>query len=172
VFLLGDEHLPLIPEYLQLGSVVVVAPDKDVLRRWTRQWDGASEREPAARTEGNLVVDLDARRVMIGDLPVSVSDLEFRVLAALLARPGRAWSFRDLRQAGWGEGPDLFGDDQTVKALVQRLRNKLRACGAQVSIEAVRSFGFRAEVHDREERSLTGVPMPTQEPTTVTSQAS
>jgi DNA-binding winged helix-turn-helix (wHTH) protein len=172
VFLLGDEHLPLIPEYLQLGSVVVVAPDRDLLRRWTREHEETPVPEPAVRTEGNLVVDLDARRVLIGDRPVSLSDLEFRVLAALLARPGRAWSFRDLRQAGWGEGPDLFGDDQIVKALVQRLRNKLRAAGAQVSIEAVRSFGFRAEVSAREERSLTGVPMPIQEPADAASQAS
>jgi DNA-binding winged helix-turn-helix (wHTH) protein len=172
VFLLGDEHLPLIPEYLQLGSVVVVAPDRDLLRRWTREKEETRGPGPTVRTEGNLVVDLDARRVLIDDRPVSLSDLEFRVLAALLARPGRAWSFRDLRQAGWGEGPDLFGDDQIVKALVQRLRNKLRTSGARVSIEAVRSFGFRAEAHHREERSLTGVPMPTDEPTAARSQAS
>jgi DNA-binding response OmpR family regulator len=162
VFLLGSEHLPLIPEYLQLGSVVVVAPDRDVLRRWTLEREHTAKSEPVDRKEGNVVIDLDARRILIDERPVSVSDLEFRVLAALLARPGRAWSFHDLRQAGWDSGPDLFGDDLIVKALVQRLRNKLRAYGAQVSIEAVRSFGFRAEVHDHEPRSLTGVPMPTQ----------
>ena len=34
VFLVGTERLPLIPEYLNLGSVVVVAPDPGTLKRW------------------------------------------------------------------------------------------------------------------------------------------
>jgi hypothetical protein len=37
---------PLVPEYLNLGSVVVVAPDQETLRRWVREQDG--DREPPA----------------------------------------------------------------------------------------------------------------------------
>jgi DNA-binding response OmpR family regulator len=166
VYLLGEDHLELIPEYLQLGSVVVVAPDRDVLRRWTtdQQHDGDSG---GARPSdnGDLVVDLSARRVSIDGRTLNLTDLEFRVLAALMTRPGRAWSFTDLRRAGWGQGPHVFGDDQTVRALVQRLRRKLRTSNAPVTIEAVRSFGFRAEVRPRgtpaaEGLSLTGVALP------------
>jgi DNA-binding response OmpR family regulator len=110
---------------------------------------------------GNLVVDLNARRVTIHDRPLPLSDLEFRVLAALLARPGRAWSFGDLRTVGWGEGPAIDGDPQMVRALVQRLRKKLDAAGVQICVEAVRSFGFRAEPpRSTEGLSLTGVAMP------------
>jgi two-component system response regulator MtrA len=161
VYLLGEEHLPLISEYLQLGSVVVVAPDRDLLTRWTAQQGGGRVAEPPVRRVSNLVIDLDARRATIHDRPVPLSDLEFRVLAALLARPGRAWSFGDLRTVGWGEGPAIYGDPQTVRALVQRLRKKLDAAGAQVCVEAVRSFGFRAEPsRSTEGLSLTGVAMP------------
>ncbi len=163
VFLLGEDNLELIPEYLQLGSVVVVAPDRDVLRRWTTDQERhhAADHE-RAQEPGDLVVDLAARRVSIDGRTLNLTDLEFRVLAALMTRPGRAWSFTDLRRAGWGQGPDLFGDDQTVRALVQRLRKKLRAAAAPVAIEAVRSFGFRAAMHPRETRggesiSITGV---------------
>jgi DNA-binding response OmpR family regulator len=167
VYLLGAEHLPLIPEYLQLGSVVVVAPDRELLTRWTEQQGGARVAEPPAHRAGNLVLDLEARRVTSRDRPVELSDLEFRVLAALLARPGRAWSFGDLRTVGWGDGPAIYGDQQTVRALVQRLRKKLDAAGAQVCIEAVRSFGFRAEAQRPDESlSLTGVVMPTAPPLT------
>jgi two-component system, OmpR family, response regulator MtrA len=166
VYLLGEDHLELIPEYLQLGSVVVVAPDRDVLRRWTadqEQGPGDERTHPSER--GDLVVDLSARRVSIDGRTLNLTDLEFRVLAALMTRPGRAWSFTDLRRAGWGQGPHVFGDDQTVRALVQRLRKKLRAVGAPVAIEAVRSFGFRAEVRSEgtpaaEGLSLTGVALP------------
>ena len=119
VYLLGEDHLELIPEYLQLGSVVVVAPDRDILRRWTddQQDDGAGA--SVDRTELNgLVVDLSARRVSFDGATLNLTDLEFRVLAALMTRPGRAWSFTDLRRTGWGAGPDLYTDDQTVRALV------------------------------------------------------
>jgi two-component system response regulator MtrA len=166
VYLLGEDNLELIPEYLQLGSVVVVAPDRNVLRRWTA--DQEQDRDNGAlrpANDGDLVVDLSARRVSIDGRTLNLTDLEFRVLAALMTRPGRAWSFTDLRRAGWGRGPQLFGDDQTVRALVQRLRKKLRASDAPVTIEAVRSFGFRAEVAAdgtpaAEGLSLTGVSLP------------
>ena len=167
VYLLGEDHLALIPEYLQLGSVVVVAPDRELLRRWTE----AQERELVGTSvgqadHGGLVVDLESRRVSFDGTPLHLTDLEFRVLAALMTKPGRAWSFADLRRTGWGEGPAGYGDDQTVRALVQRLRTKLRADRVPVAIEAVRSFGFRAEVPPRgtttaEGLSLTGVSLTT-----------
>jgi DNA-binding response OmpR family regulator len=167
VYLLGEDHLELIPEYLQLGSVVVVAPDRDILRRWTDdQGDDGADASLERSDHAGLVVDLSARRVSLDGTTLGLTDLEFRVLAALMTRPGRAWSFTDLRRAGWGEGPDLFTDDQTVRALVQRLRKKLRAVRAPVAIEAVRSFGFRAEMHPRgtpagEGLSITGVSLKT-----------
>ncbi len=167
VYLLGEDHLELIPEYLQLGSVVVVAPDRDILRRWTddQQDDGADASVDHPELNG-LVVDLSARRVSFDGATLNLTDLEFRVLAALMTCPGRAWSFTDLRRAGWGAGPDLYTDDQTVRALVQRLRKKLRAARAPIAIEAVRSFGFRVEMRSRgtpasEGLSLTGVSLKT-----------
>jgi two-component system response regulator MtrA len=166
VYLLGEDNLELIPEYLQLGSVVVVAPDRDVLRRWTADQEQDRDNDAVRPPHnGDLVVDLSARRVSIEGRTLNLTDLEFRVLAALMTRPGRAWSFADLRRVGWGQGPQLFSDDQTVRALVQRLRKKLRAVGAPVTIEAVRSFGFRAEVRPggtpaAEGLSLTGVTLP------------
>ena len=94
VYLLGEDHLELIPEYLQLGSVVVVAPDRDILRRWTddQQDDGAGASVDHPELNG-LVVDLSARRVSFDGVTLNLTDLEFRVLAALMTRPGRAWSF-------------------------------------------------------------------------------
>jgi DNA-binding winged helix-turn-helix (wHTH) protein len=167
VYLLGEDHLELIPEYLQLGSVVVVAPDRDILRRWTDDQQDDDPSAPVERSELNgLVVDLSARRVSFDGMPLNLTDLEFRVLAALMNRPGRAWSFTDLRRTGWGVGQDLYTDDQTVRALVQRLRKKLLTARVPIAIEAVRSFGFRAEMRSRgtpapEGLSITGVSLKT-----------
>jgi DNA-binding response OmpR family regulator len=93
---------------------------------------------------GDLVIDLAGRRILHRERPIPLSELEFRVLAALVARPGRAWSFSDLRGAGWDDELRLSADVDAVRALVQRLRGKLKSIGVPMSIEAVRGFGFRA----------------------------
>lgn len=145
VFMVGVERLPLVPEYLNLGSVVVVAPDQDTLRRWVWEQDDARAPDPEAETRPTgTVVDLAGRRIVSDGATLPLSDLEYRVLSALLSPAGRALSFRELRATGWGDAPELPADVYSVRALVQRLRAKLKVAGAELSIEAVRGFGFRA----------------------------
>ena len=127
VFMVGVERLPLVPEYLNLGSVVVVAPDQDTLRRWV--WEQDERSEPAANGETEpqgTVVDLAGRRVISDGATLPLSDLEYRVLSALLSPPGRALSFRELRSSGWGDTQEIPADIYSVRALVQRLRAKLQ----------------------------------------------
>jgi two-component system response regulator MtrA len=145
VFIVGVERLPLVPEYLNLGSVVVVAPDQDTLRRWV--WEQNGDPEPSADRDAEpqgTVVDLAGRRIVSDGVSLPLSDLEYRVLSALLSPPGRALSFRELRSSGWGEAPEIPADVYSVRALVQRLRAKLQVAHADVTVEAVRGFGFRA----------------------------
>jgi DNA-binding response OmpR family regulator len=146
VLLIGTDELKTIPDYLRLGAVVVVAPDRATLRLW--QWEARDDDGPPHLVEGidGVVVDLTGRRVVLDGIDLDLTELEFRVVAALLSHPGRAWSFLDLRRAGWGEGPRLAGDVEALRALIQRLRRKLATQGARVGIEAVRGYGFRASV--------------------------
>jgi len=147
VFLVGEGRLALVPEYLNLGSVVVIAPDRDTLRQWQDEQDPAPHTAAAPVAEGT-VVDMEGRRILWKGESLPLSELEFKVLGALLRAPGRAWSFRDLRRVGWGDAGEMPVDPYTVKALIQRLRAKLQAAEARVTIEAVRGFGFRATIGD------------------------
>ena len=93
VFIVGVERLPLVPEYLNLGSVVVVAPDQDTLRRWN--WEQDDHRQPPDDAEaqaGGTVVDLAGRRIVCDGATLPLSDLEYLVLSALLSPFGRALS--------------------------------------------------------------------------------
>ncbi|MGZ5317837.1 MAG: helix-turn-helix domain-containing protein [Actinomycetota bacterium] len=76
---------------------------------------------------------------------LQLTDLEFRLIAPMAAEPGRAFSFGELREIGWGhargQGIDLFA----VRSAIQRLRGRLAASGPDLAIESVRSFGFRLE---------------------------
>ena len=153
VFMVGVERLPLVPEYLNLGSVVVVAPDQETLRRWV--WEQDDGHPPAADVDGEpgTVVDLAGRRIISDGSTLPLSDLEYRVLSALLSPPGRAISFRELRSTGWGDSPEIPADIYSVRALVQRLRAKLQVADAPLTIEAIRGFGFRAVDSRMSERS-------------------
>jgi DNA-binding response OmpR family regulator len=157
VFIVGVERLPLVPEYLNLGSVVVVAPDQDTLRRWVWEQDGDRARA-ADRGDGSHgpVVDLTGRRIVVDGATLPLSDLEFRVLSALLSPPGRALSFRELRASCWGDAPELPADIYSVRALVQRLRAKLQVADARVTIESIRGFGFRAVPSSLDDTSARG----------------
>ena len=145
VLIVGVERLPLVPEYLNLGSVVVVAPDQDTLRRWVWEQDGDRDRSANGDDEPlGTVVDLTGRRIIVNGATLPLSDLEFRVLSALLSPPGRALSFRELRASCWGDSPEVPADVYSVRALVQRLRAKLQVADAHFTVEAIRGFGFRA----------------------------
>jgi DNA-binding response OmpR family regulator len=143
VFLVGEDRLALVPEYLNLGSVVVIAPDRETLLRWQGEQAEPLQTGPERDARGT-VVDMGGRRIMWKGESLPLSELEFKVLGALLAVPGRAWSFRELRRVGWDDRADVPVDPYTVKALIQRLRAKLCAADAGIRIEAVRGFGFRA----------------------------
>jgi DNA-binding winged helix-turn-helix (wHTH) protein len=143
VYLVGEERLSLIPEYLNLGTVVVVAPDSPTLRRWAAEQEQQVQAEAASEPDGGAVIDMDARQIRWRGNSLPLSQLEFRVLAALLTVPRRAWSFQELRVQGWGDGQEVVFDPYMVKALIQRLRRKLLAADASLMIEAIRGYGFR-----------------------------
>jgi len=145
VLMVGVDQLPLVPEYLNLGSVVVIAPDQQTLNRWIAEQSPERNGE-APSGHPSTVVDMTGRRIVSDGASLPLSDLEYRVLSALLSPVGRAVSFQELRSIGWGEAPDLPADVYSVRALVQRLRAKLDVAKADVQIEAVRGYGFRSQM--------------------------
>lgn len=143
VELIGLTDLAKIPEFLRLGVVVIVAPDLDVLRHWREEHRPASGLGPARSHPPGLDIDADGRRVLWDGEVVALTDLEFRVFSRLASTPGRAWSFSDLRAAGWGEEPGSGIDAYAVRSVIQRIRRKLATMSDQVLVESVRGYGFR-----------------------------
>jgi DNA-binding response OmpR family regulator len=150
VYMVGIDDLERVPDFLELGAVVVIAPDRLTLRQWKEDGEPPEQRQAEASGDDALVIDLARRQVLCWGRPVSLTDLEFRVLAVLTSRPETARSFTDLRRAGWGEGPDLPFDIYPVRSLIQRLRVKLRAAEAPIRIEAVRGYGYRIGSEERQ----------------------
>ena len=86
-----------------------------------------------------LRVDLDGHRAWVDGEPVLLTALEFRLLAALLARRGRVQTRDALLADVWGAQVDVT--TRTVDTHVQRLRRKLGP--AANYIETLRGVGYR-----------------------------
>jgi two-component system, OmpR family, response regulator len=72
---------------------------------------------------------------------VPLTPTEFRLLAALLARPGTAVRRRELVRAGWPHGAIVR--ENTLDAYVARIRRKLRDLGDAPEIRTVHGVGYR-----------------------------
>ncbi|MCG7284744.1 response regulator transcription factor [Cellulomonas sp. ACRRI] len=124
----------------------LVARIRVMLRRPRRSTATPSETRQVTRervlTIGGLSVNLDAREVEVDGEPVSLTRLEFDVLAALASRPGVVFSRAALIRAVWGEG--WVGDEHLVDVHVLHVRRKLGdTAQEQRFVRTVRGIGYR-----------------------------
>ena len=132
----ADDYLvkPLSPRQL-------VARVQVVLRR-PRTTGAATDDGSGERVFGDLVVDVEARRVSVAGERVELTRTEFDLLAALSARPRLAHTRRQLIDAVWD--PAWVGDEHIVDVHVAHVRRKLGDDPASPRfIDTVRGVGYR-----------------------------
>lgn len=93
-----------------------------------------------AASIGGLRVDPKTHVASVDGSALDLTPTEFRLLAALAARPGEVLDRRSLLRAGWPEERDP--DPEWLKAHLARLRSKLDAAGAP-TLANVRGVGYR-----------------------------
>ncbi|MCR5102066.1 MAG: response regulator transcription factor [Butyrivibrio sp.] len=98
----------------------VKARIKAIIRR-TKKKDTARQ---VLKFEG-IVLDQEARRVLVNDREINLTSREFEVLELLMMNPGKVYNREELLKAIWGEA--YPGDERTVDVHVRRLREKLEA---------------------------------------------
>jgi len=101
-------------------------------------------RSESAETYGDGLVTIDfaQRAVTYGGRDVSLTPLEFKLLATLVRHPRQVLSRDQLLELVWGDAFGVSGDQ--VKLYVGYLRRKLDADAPDtVPIETVRGFGYR-----------------------------
>jgi two-component system, OmpR family, phosphate regulon response regulator PhoB len=89
---------------------------------------------------GAIELDVTRHVVTAAGHEVQLRPLEFKLLALLVANPGRVFSREELLAEVWGLRGDL--NTRTVDVHVRRLRMNLGA--AADAIETVHGFGYRA----------------------------
>jgi DNA-binding response OmpR family regulator len=92
--------------------------------------------------DGVLAIDYASRSVVFRGLPVRLTPLEFRLLAAFARHAGQVLSADQLMEQGWGHAAGVSRDQ--VKLYVSYLRRKLgEAPDGSQPIQTVRGFGYR-----------------------------
>jgi DNA-binding response OmpR family regulator len=124
------------------------SPAELVLRvRRVLERAGAPRPDPAATPivrHGDLVLDAERHEVTLAGQPVSLTALEFRLLATLLAAGGRILTRDQLLDALYGRGESEVLD-RTIDAHVRRLRDKLGDDPDRPRyVATVRGVGYRA----------------------------
>jgi DNA-binding response OmpR family regulator len=119
------------------GRQELVARVEVLLRRARR----ASEEESEIVDDGLVMVDFHQRTVEVDGRPVSLTPLEFRLLAAFVRHPNQVLSRQQLLDLVWMD--NAIGSGDQVKLYVSYLRRKLGGVTDAVRIETVRGFGYR-----------------------------
>jgi len=93
---------------------------------------------------GSLVIDRDAREVLVDGHPVNLTKTEFALLATLAEQPRRAFSSEYLLRLITGN--DWIGETHALQVYVSRLRTKLGESGTSPRlVQTVHGYGYRFE---------------------------
>jgi DNA-binding response OmpR family regulator len=86
-----------------------------------------------------LAIDLSKRLVELEGRRIDLTYVEFELLRALVAKPGRVFSRQALLQGLWGDY--AYREPRTIDVHIRHLREKL---GDPELIQTVRGVGYRA----------------------------
>lgn len=117
---------------------VLLARVRAVLRRHGKLEDPVSDADPVIR-KGDLTLRPARHEATIGGDAVELTAGEFRMLLAMVRRPGIVFSRDRLLEVV--HGPHYAVTDRAVDVMVVGLRRKLGAYGTH--IETVRGMGYR-----------------------------
>ena len=96
---------------------------------------------------GDLIVDLEKRKVLLREVALELTTKEFDLLVLFAENPGRAYSRQELLDLVWGY--QYGGYSHTVNSHINRLRNKIEVDPASPRyIKTVWGHGYRFAEHD------------------------
>ncbi|MEP2239773.1 MAG: response regulator transcription factor [Maribacter sp.] len=101
----------------------LLARIKAVLRR-TNKVEKQQEDTSIILAEG-LKIDIDKRKVVLGDYKIELSPKEFELLVLMASNPGRNYTRTELLNIIWGY--NFEGYEHTVNSHINRLRAKIES---------------------------------------------
>ena len=101
----------------------------------------ATARQQEQQRIGDLTIDHNRRRVLLGSKPLQLTPTEYRLLRALASRLDDVVTREELAQQVWGYQDASSG--RTIDVHIRRLRAKLSTGQNPPVIVSVRGFGYK-----------------------------
>ncbi|MXN64528.1 response regulator [Stappia sp. GBMRC 2046] len=112
-----------------------------ILKRYgTRPPSNDPSEEPVLR-HGSLELERTGRIVMVDGLRVSLTAIEFDILAIFLTRPKMVFTRGQILQGAYKN--NVHVSDRTIDSHIRNVRGKLGTAGCFEAIETVHGVGFR-----------------------------
>ena len=90
---------------------------------------------------GNVIIDLDASRVYVGQKEIVFTALEYKILVLLFSNMGKTVTRENILDKIWDVAGN-FVNDNTLTVYVKRIRAKL---GENDVIKTIKGIGYRVE---------------------------
>ena len=90
-----------------------------------RRLSGATQAGAMRMECGDFVLDMRTRQLLIRDVPVELTHVEYQIMEYFMRHTGEEVSRADILYAVWG--PDYYGEDKIVDVNMHRLRMKVEA---------------------------------------------
>jgi len=113
----ADDYLPKPFNPLEL-----VARVKSQLRRYTKLGNISNESQHIYAV-GGLIINDDTKEVVVDDVPVKLTPIEYNILLLLVKNQGRVFSIDQIYEKIWNE--QAIGADNTVAVHIRHIREKI-----------------------------------------------
>jgi DNA-binding response OmpR family regulator len=134
----ADDYItkPFLPAEL-------LARVRSQLRRYT-QLGGIQPEKETKYKYGNMIIDLEEKRVFIEGEAISLTPTEFEILTLLTQNPGVVFSPKEIYRRIWKDDP--YGAEGTVAVHIRHLREKIEIVPAEPKyLKAVWGRGYKIE---------------------------
>lgn len=101
----------------------LIARVKSQLRRYVQlgTYDGGG----STLSVGGLVLDEEAKTVMLDGVPVRLTPIEFKITELLMKHPGRVFSINEIYERVWNE--EAYNAENIVAVHIRKIREKIEA---------------------------------------------
>ena len=121
---------------------VLIERVKAVLRRHMRKDTPAKEGQAKPIEQGDLRMDPERHSCTWKNEPVTLTVTEFRILQALVSRPGVVKSRNALMDVAYDD--QVYVDDHTIDSHIKRLRKRFKSTDGEFDmIETLYGVGYR-----------------------------
>jgi len=124
------------------NPVEVLARVRSQLRRYTSL--GGMVQRPNRIVIGGIALDDEAKAVTVDGEPVSLTPMEYNILALLMRHPGRVYSSAQIYEQVWNES--ALGSESAVAVHIRHLREKIEITPSEPRyLKVVWGLGYKIE---------------------------